>query len=490
MTSRVLAILSARRLAERIRTLFVENRMRFHKKRYVLGAGVSILGIIGLSTAYYVLTPTAYTSKWTLILPGSGSGVSFSVESIGQASSSAASPFSSPSLSPKVIYKEIVGADQVSNAAALAIHMNPRVFGKPQVKLIEETALMMFTINGRSPEEAQRKADALITAFQQQLDALRLDEINRRAASVRDTIRGYQDRLSVARSAVTRHQAESGLVSTDQFAETAKRVEEIRSKLIETRSSLADVAAQRDILASRLGLSPQKAAAALALAADPVFVKAISQRGDSALGVASKQKLYGRRSPNLLNEQASYLSADAMVRQRMQALGLKAQEEALLLVVNAKGREELLGKLVSLEAQAEGLASQTASLEGSFEKENERVHSLSSATAKLEDLKKNQLVAEAIFTSALARIDTTKADLYASYPIVQTLAAPDLPTARSQPKLTLAIMATFGGSLLAATAWTLAWMRQMFVWKRSRRRSSTGLSSAHGASSPLVPSTC
>ena len=462
------------RLTERARSLFVESRLRFHRKRYVLGAGASIIGICCLSVGYYILTPTTFTSRWTLILPGSGAGTSFSVESIGQASSSAASPFSSPSLSPKVIYKEIVGSDQVIDAAAASIDMVPKAFGKPQVRLIEETALMMFEIAGRTPEQARDKAGAMIEAFQRQLDTLRQDEIDRRSASVRDTIKGYQDRLSVARDAVYRHQAETGLVSADQFAETAKRVEDIRGKLLGTRASLADISAQRQSLASRLGISPKIAAAALALAADPAFVKALSERGDASLNVASKRKLFGSRSPNLLSDQAILASADVVVQQRMRSLGLRGQEEQTLLVINSKAREELLSRLVTLETQAEGLGSELAALQSAFTSETARVRTLTSAAARLEELKKSQLVAEAVFTSALARVDTTKADLYASYPIVQTLAAPTLPDGRSAPKLGLALIAAFGGSLLVTLAWTLAWMRQMFVWTRSKKESSSG----------------
>ena len=49
---------------------------------------------------------------------GSGAGVSVSLEGTGQATSQSASPFSSPTLSPKVIYREIATSDKVIAAAA------------------------------------------------------------------------------------------------------------------------------------------------------------------------------------------------------------------------------------------------------------------------------------------------------------------------------------------------------------------------------------
>ena len=76
---------------------------RHHWRRYLLGGIVSALGVWTLAIGYYKFTPVSYTTKWTFILPGSGSGASVNVESIGSASSQSASPFSSPTLSPKEI---------------------------------------------------------------------------------------------------------------------------------------------------------------------------------------------------------------------------------------------------------------------------------------------------------------------------------------------------------------------------------------------------
>ncbi len=50
-------------------------------------------------------------------------------------------------------------------------------FGGPTIKLIDETSLILIEMRGRSPEIAQRKAAALIEAFNNQLEELRRDEI-------------------------------------------------------------------------------------------------------------------------------------------------------------------------------------------------------------------------------------------------------------------------------------------------------------------------
>jgi uncharacterized protein involved in exopolysaccharide biosynthesis len=136
--------------------------------------------------------------------------------------------------------------------------------------------------------------------------------------------------------------------------------------------------------------------------------------------------------------------------------------------LNIKSREELLKQLVTGEAQVDGKRRELAALEQSMSEQEQRVRDLTGQIARLEDLKKDHLVAEAVFTSAVARLDTNKADVYASYPLLQVLAPPDTPKSRSSPLLIFAIAGGVAGSLLASAAWALAWMRQLFV--RNRRK--------------------
>ena len=66
---------------------------------------------------------------------------------------------------------------------------------------------------------------------------------------------------------------------------------------------------------------------------------------------------------------------------------------------------------------------------------------------------------EAVFSSALARTDTSKADYFASYPMVQTLEGPTVPTKPSAPLATLAIAGGFAASLLIVASLVLTWLR-------------------------------
>ena len=468
--SPALGALLRRRLSENANNLLYSWPERNHWKRYVLGAGVCVGAIWLLSLAYLFFLPKSYTSKWTLILPGAGTGVSVSVESIGQASSLAASPFSASGLSPKVIYKEIATSEQVLTAAARSMNMKLATFGEPQLKLIDETALMMFEIQGPTADIANAKAKALISAFDAQLDLLRHDEIERRATSVRETLKDYQNSLRTARQRLFDLQEKSGIISVDQFNEVATSLEEANRKLTDVRAEAARLDAEQASLVARLGIDARLAAIGLELAANPTFAKALTEYAESSVSTAGQAAMLGSRNPFVIHDRAKRDAALAALRRIAKDAGVNEKSDLprLLLVLNSKSREELLKQLISGEALERGKHQEAEAIEKEIQAKELRIKAMTLDAAHLEDLKKDHLVAEAVFSSALARLDTNRADLYASYPIVQVFSPPDLPEKPSQPRLLYALAAGVVGSLLAISAWTLAWLRQLFVRKHRK----------------------
>lgn len=464
---------SLRRAAKnKVHDFFFTWPERSHWRRYLLGGFASTLGIWVLAIAYYVLTPVSYTSKWTFILPGSGSGVSVSLDSIGQTSSQSASPFSTPSLSPKVIYREIATSEKVIDAAARSMDLSPRQFGAPRVKLIDETALMMFEFSGATPERAKAKSEALIKAFMDELDSLRKDEIDRRAASVRETLRSYRDNLAAARQRIYENQQESGIVSVDQFNEIATTLEETRRKSRDIRSDVERLDAEQTSLIERLGVQPALAAAALQLASDPMFVKSINEYTDADTAVNMQAKWIGPNNPVATKERIRRDTALVTLRKIAARNKIDASRELPLIITlfNVKAREDMLKQIVQGETQVDGKRRELAALEQALTEQELRIKTLNSKVARLEDLKKDHLVAEAVFTSAVARLDTNKADVYASYPLTQVLSAPDLPQSKAAPLIIFAIAGGLAGTILSSSAWTLAWMRQLFVRKRRKKQ--------------------
>ena len=83
--------------------------------------------------------------------------------------------------------------------------------------------------------------------------------------------------------------------------------------------------------------------------------------------------------------------------------------------------------------------------------------------ARLEDLQRDFSVAEAVFASAIARTQSSKTDIYASYPLVQVLEDPSLPDGPSSPKRKLAVVAGVAATVLLLFSLSLAWIRLALI---------------------------
>lgn len=442
----------------------------FRRRRRIGWALPAIVCVWALSAAYYVLTPASYISKWTLILPVSNGGSSVSLDTIGQTSTVPGQTFGSITLSPKVIYREIADSEQVRRAAAHAMGVEAGDFGRARVRLIDETALMLFQMSGRSPEEAQRKARSLLASFERQLDTLRRDEAERRAQTVRDSLKLHQASLDIARERIIEFQRATGMLSINQFNEAVSSAELLRRKLSEGRSDLQKQAIQQAVLIDRVGITPSAAAIGLKLASDPAFAKLASSYAEANSISREQDRVFGPNHPAVTTTQLKMQGAMAEIAMiaRMDHLDPSVDLKRLVLFMNNSHQADLLHSIVTNESTLEGRRREIAALEQEMTRLETDVARMSRDAARLENLKKDHLVAEAVFTSAAARLDINRSDLYSSYPLVQTLAEPDLPFERSQPQLLLALVAGFTGSLFILLAWGAAWVRRTFNRKRPK----------------------
>ena len=451
---------------------------RDHWRRYVLGSAVSLFGLWAAALVFLQTAPPKYTSNWTLILPGATASANVSLDSIGQASPVVSSPFASSTLSPKVIYKAIAESDRVRGLAARSLDMPFGEFGMPRITLIEQTALINLTMTGRSPEEAQAKANALNHALEEQLDALRKDEIARRAAAVQDSLRDYDTSLQAARQHILDFQQATGLVSTKQFDELALSIEELKRKLANQHAVLAGSEAQHQGLVENLDLSPDLAAKALMIQADPAFAELVREHAEATTMLANRLSRFGPNHPQVVAERARQQAALSGMLAIAGHVLPDASPDLLrrLGLVDSPARAELFQQLVRESAELDGTRQEVAVLEGELQQLEANLSQRSRQAAHLEDLQRDHLVAEAVFTSAIARVDTNRADIYASYPMVQMLAEPNLPPSPSSPRKGLVLAGAAAGSLLAMAAWTFAWLRQLFVLRRQKKSLSTGVS--------------
>ena len=444
--------------------------------RYLRRMGYTALAGWLAALAYLTLTPTKFVSKWTLILPGSAQSATMSVDTIGQATSSATSPFSSVSLSPKVVYREIADSDSVRAAAAQAVGVSFEAFGHARIKLIDETGLMQFEISGATAELAQKKAQASIAALDQQLDVLRKDELEKRATATTLNLKGYKDAVETVRKKITEIQSASGLVSINQFNESVMNLGTTRRKLTDMAAEFGKLQEEQAKLVSRMGIDSAYASLALRMAADPAMVKLVNEYADANGLYEIETKRLGPNNPTLIQIDKRRLAARDQLRKFVSQLELSTEAEGrtLMLMTNLSHQADLLQIMVRNEAAIDGKAKENQSLSAEKDRLEDEIKRLSGAASRLEDLKKDHILAEAVYSSAVARIDTSKSDIYGAYPIVQLMAAPNLPAFADEPRRMYAFSGGAAATLFSIIAWGLAWLQYQQTIKRQKKHSSTG----------------
>ncbi|MFM9851741.1 MAG: GumC family protein [Sphingomonadaceae bacterium] len=431
-------------------------------RRYLLILVPLLATFWAATAAYLLLMPESYSSRFTLILPGSGVGSSLNVESIGQAQSSATSAFSSSTLSPTENYKQLITADVTLRKAARISRDEEGDFPEPAIKLIDQTNLISVDVRGPSSKIARKRAEAVRQAFLEQLDELRADEAEKREFSDRKHLETLAEKVKDTQRKLIAFQASHGLATLDQFNSRISSVDILREKEREMRTTLRQQAG----IAGRLGGSLQTgtggANVAMRLRGDPVFQELATRYATSSADAEQKSGTLGPEHAAMAQATSERQELrTALVNRGRTLTGLSPQ--AILNSVDmqlADGRSNLMQAMVVGDAQAAGTGAALAEIRRDLAREKSRSPKLISQASELADLQRDHRVAEAVFSSALARVDTNKQDPYASYPLVQTLADPSLPRSASSPSLIIALAGAVASSILLIVAFLLLWLRQ------------------------------
>lgn len=430
-------------------------------RRYLLAGAIGCFGVWTMSAGYLALMPPTFTSGFVLVMPGTGAGSSVNLPTLGQATSTSSSPFASPELSPTENYRKMLLSRRLLTAAAKAADENPDAFPAPRIDLADQTKLIAVKVTGRTAGQAAGRAEALRTSFLAMLDALRNDEIQMRDVAFRNQLAGYKVAVEQARQRLTAHEAETGLVSLEQYSVIVASVERSREALRDVDTRLANTRAGVAELTRQLGVTPEQAAAAMALRSDPLFQSLLEQLAKQETEMATLTGTHGPANPRVADLTAERAGVVAKLTARAaEVTGIRRND--ILKLRDLSTREErarLFERIVGQTADAESLAATRAKLIEQIEAEQVRVSRLAPAASHLDDLRRDLQVAEAVFSSALARTDTSKSDYFASYPMVQTLEDPEVPSRKSGPLPSFALAGGFAATLLIIASLVLTWIR-------------------------------
>ncbi len=421
--------------------------------------------IWALAYAYITYTPKQYSAGVTLILPGDGARSSVNINGVGQASSNASSPWSSSRLSPVESYRKLMMTETVHRRAAVSRGMSPDDFPKPKIKLIDQTNFISLSMRGDTPENAQKNAQAFLDSFNFELNLLRKGFTESREAPNRAVIAEYKSAVDEAQKRVLNFQMTSGLAATSQFEEAIALVERLSRRVQDVQSEIDRRSGEVQALERTLQTKPEQAAAALKLRADPIFQALLEDTTASKVAYERAKTQYGKRHPKFRKAEKSYLAvAQSMIERGAILTGRdEAGFREIADLATHGTREVMLSELVDNAAARDGLLAQITTLNTQLAAARFDVRRLAGPAGELDRLQRDHQVAEAVFASALARADTTKADHFAVYPLAQVVELPVVSDMPVTPSKKVGIIAAAAATLFMIFGLMLVWMRRSIL---------------------------
>jgi len=449
------------KLPRPVRNLKVDWGLR---QRY-LGLGLAVNAAIwGTALVYLMFAPRTYVSEWTAIMPGGGERSTVNLPGIGEANSQTNSAFGSVTQDPRENYKYIAGSKPVIEAAASELNIDAESFGgAPDVKIIDNTKLMQFTLEGTDPEELELKSQAFHKALQTRLVELRIQESAERDTGLQGALATSKRKLFSAQRRLSQYQARSGYSSADQIANLSSNIEGLRRERAQLLAQLNDSEARLQQLSANLNLSPQQATNAFSLQSDPEFQQTAGEYAKSTAALVDLTSRFTANHPAVVDLKAKQEAARAELLSRSRSLLKKpidlqsVEQLSLNNTVSASSRDKLFQDLIAVQVDRRGLQSQAQEVDRQLAQLEGRLKNLTQQKAVADDLQRDVQINETVFSSTLARLDLGGSDAFGSYPQLQLITEPK---ASESPMRMFVLLGAAAGSMMATAGIGLLWLRQ------------------------------
>ena len=444
----------------------VKKRSWLRWLKYILLSAICNAALWGLAITYLKKTPLSFTSELIIHVAGGAPGVSVNLPSIGQANTSSGTSFGSHS-DPRENYKLMATSNTVLDTAAELLEVPASEFGKPNVELINNTTLLLLEVSAQEPEAAESKAWALYQALYKRLNVLRAQEQIEKDKSVQQILEDTRVKLTEAQSKLSNYKLKSGFNSSDQIGNLIGNMGDLQTKLINALAEYRQTNESLQQLVTTLRLTPQKAADSLVLQTDQEFQKILVEYTDATTILVNLLPNRGPNYPDVVEaRRKQQASLNALLQRGQQLLGIPIEQINLerLILDNSNGsgvkRGDLFVQLVKTNAELKGLEGQIAALKEQIDNLKTELNVLTEKESIHDNLDRNLQIAQAVFASTLTKIDLSKGDPFASFPMIQIIEEPTLPKEPSAPKPKLVMAGAFIGSLFVTAGLTLLWWRE------------------------------
>jgi uncharacterized protein involved in exopolysaccharide biosynthesis len=424
---------------------------------------------------YLVAAQKSYVSDWSINIPSSSTNANINLPNIGQAVSQDSSAYSGTTYDPRENYKAVATSEQVLKAAAREVNMPLKKFGKPRIKILNNTTLMEFELQGATPQEAQQKSKALYNAVQAKLNELREEEIAQQNRRLQVGIDELREKLKTSQERLSKYKIKSGLSSDEQLSNLAINIETLRRERAESVGKEQQARAQLLELSNNLGLSSQEASDAFVLQGDTLFQKDLQSYSDAKSQLMTLNAKFSSSHPTVLTRRSELRAAETSLISRARVLlkrpvSIGTINKIIFGNTDASGskRSDFSEELVTASVESQGLRAKVTTLDKEIAELEARLKMLSQRQSVIEDLKRDVQVYEAVFSSTIARMDLTKASVSASYPRIQVMSEPSLPENPAGPKKALVLLGALAGSALV-TGGMIRLSQQRFVKEETRK---------------------
>jgi uncharacterized protein involved in exopolysaccharide biosynthesis len=323
---------------------------------------------------------------------------------------------------------------------------------------------MKFTLVGEFQEELMFRAQLYNKTFHATLDELRRNEIDRNFKGIEINLEEAKRRLNQARQDIVAYQIKSSIISDDQFKRWTNDTEQLRADRTKTDVELASLNAMLEVSLAQLGISSVQAQALLTRQANPAVTSTLKTLSEKLAELASISASYAAQNPVRKTLARDIKGLTIEVRKLLDGVPDLAQiDNHHLYGLLSMSNVESIKQVNTLLAKQSGLVAQRQALIDSREQYLARVKSHTKGAATLADLQRVHQIAEAIFSSALAKLDTSRLDIYATYPLTQLLTQPGATIKRDRLKSKLMIVASVLIYAMLALALALIQVRKRVI---------------------------
>ena len=406
--------------------------------------------VLGITTINIKITPKVWNSQAQLILPNITSdsdadlGKLGSVRDGGVVFSQQINPLnilSSIAMSDDVV-NEVWQNDPEKNEFSRLSNFKKLFEVSPE----KESTVISLSAEGSSPELARQRATALIAAFRDRVQELRLDEAQQRSQFMQPEVKLAAQKLLKAQQTLSEFKQKTNLVSSEE--QTKEIISAINTLKTEQAQALAQAkAAEATVktLSARVNLSPGAAVNSVRLKEYKEYQLVRDKLSQVEVELVEALGKLTSNHPQVQNLQYQR----AVLRNQLnQFIGGATDRGAINNVNKIMGENtaNLAERLIVAESEAVGMMEKVGQLQPQIDQLNASLNSLPQKQGKLLELQRQYDIAEGVYNGVVAQAEQSKLGAFSAYPSTQILAKPLLNTKPTGPKLRLIIL----GALLAS----------------------------------------